>query len=232
MALKTIKNKGKRKGGKKSNRRTYKQMGGNKMVFALLVFLGIMVPITAKFYNQVVNIEENQTKIKNFNLVLQERKNEVTNSGSINPFLAVLSPTLEIGRAIGRANPLIISDVNIKNEIDTLKAQIDPDILYISAEDLKKLLPLGMTCDFGPSHDYEKDTTKVNTEAATIFNLGSPDYVRAPIYTTYFKGVEYFAINMKKYLELVDSNIKFANVAQELTKVIEKNMGPQIEELL
>jgi hypothetical protein len=51
MAYKSIK-KGKRKGGKKSNRRTYKQNGGNKLFFiiALLVSLGLIFPVSAKLF--------------------------------------------------------------------------------------------------------------------------------------------------------------------------------------
>ena len=44
MAIKTIKNKRKRKGGKKSNRRTYKQRGGNKTILALIT-ISIMVTL-------------------------------------------------------------------------------------------------------------------------------------------------------------------------------------------
>jgi cell division protein FtsL len=70
MAYKSIKKgKGKRKGGKKSNR-TYKQNGGNKMllmIIAMLVALGLIFPVSAKLFtnseeqsNRIVNAVENK----------------------------------------------------------------------------------------------------------------------------------------------------------------------------
>lgn len=56
MAIKTIKNKGKRKGGKKSNRRTYKQRGGN---INLLVMLTIGMLATL---NIIYRLPENNTQ--------------------------------------------------------------------------------------------------------------------------------------------------------------------------
>lgn len=56
MAIKTIKNKGKRKGGKKSNRRTYKQRGGNIRMLALFA-IGIMVTL-----NMIYILPENDAQ--------------------------------------------------------------------------------------------------------------------------------------------------------------------------
>lgn len=246
MAYKSIK-KGKRKGGKKSNRKTYKQNGGNNtlsMIIIILVGLGIIFPVSAKFYNKVVNKEENQKKIEGLISKLNEYKQNLSNTKLLpsnlaaaiipNPVQAIAGP-VSVGNTVDnviKREEIKANIAHTNNKISILEAEINEDYLFLTGEQLMSFLPYGITKDFGASPDFEPETTKVNTESSSVFNFLSPSYVRAPITQANIGLQDVYAINIKKWFELIESNMQFANFANKLTIAIEENnSGPTIEEI-
>ncbi len=145
MAYKSIK-KGKRKGGKKSNRKTYKQNGGNNtlsMIIIILVGLGIIFPVSAKFYNKVVNKEENQKKIEGLISKLNEYKQNLSNTKLLptnlaaaiipNPVQAIAGP-VSVGNTVGnviKREEIKANIAHTNNKISILEAEINEDYLFL-----------------------------------------------------------------------------------------------------
>jgi hypothetical protein len=251
MAYKSIKKgKGKRKGGKSSNRRTYKQNGGNKMLLmliAMLVSLGLIVPVSAKFYNKVVNKEDNENKIKFFTSKLIEFQEELSNINRLDTKLlataaAAIIPNpaqaFAVGNLVGNVYKSQAMNANIahtRKKIDILKAEIDEDYLFLTRDELMDLLPFGIRKDFAASPDFKPGTTKVNTGPYSLFY--TQDYVRAPITEAYIGLPDVYAVNINGWLNMIKNNMQLANFAMT-TIVNEANNsgsvidnGPTIEEI-
>jgi hypothetical protein len=123
------------------------------------------------------------------------------------------------------------------NKISILEAEINEDYLFLTYKKLMELLPHGITKDFGPSPDFVKDTTKVNTEPSTVLNFYTPSYVRAPITEAYIGLPDVYAVNINGWLNMIKDNMQLANFAMT-TIVNEANNsgsvidnGPKIEEI-
>jgi hypothetical protein len=244
MAYKSIKKgKGKRKGGKKSNRRTYKQNGGNKMlmmIIAVLVGLGIIFPVSAKFYNKVVNKEENQKKIEVLTSILNEYRQKLSNINLLDTKLlaAAIIPNPAQPFAVGNIVGNMINHEGINaniartsNKISILEAEINEDYLFLTGHQLRWLLPYGITKDFGSSPDFEPGTTKVNTEPSSFSNMFSPSYVSAPITQANIGLPDVYALNINGWLNMIEKNMQLAKFA--ITTIVNKENedGPTIEEI-
>jgi hypothetical protein len=252
MAYKSIKKgKGKRKGGKKSNRRTYKQNGGNKMlimVLYMLVVLGIIVPVSAKFYNEHVNKEENEKKIEVFkNRIISNDR--IIHTGNRDNNMLGLAAAIFAPGAIGtvaklayvssKVRPNTVTEAREQRVLDHRKleilyAQLNDDFLYFSEKDMKKFLPRGFKKTFNEKY------IELNTEPPNIYNMYDPDRIDSPIEPIHFNtnGLNkdysiyhgyYYAFPYKKFLELVEENNQFAEVVKDLTEEVVKDLTEEIK---
>jgi hypothetical protein len=127
-----------------------------------------------------------------------------------------------------------------KYEIAKLKAEISKDFLFISREDLLKLLPFGIAPEnfWLSDPDYSEDTIRVNIKDPQTSD-GVQKFVRAPIipptenrpfflgyYRNYqqISNIQYYAINIRKWMEFILSNTEFAEVCAVLVNSINENI--------
>jgi hypothetical protein len=213
------------------------------MFFALLFMLvswGLIVPVSAKFYNKVVNKEENEKKIEKLTSILNEYQQKLLNTNDLDITLlataaAAIIPNpaqpFAIGNMVGKMfnHERIKSNIeHTKDKISILEAEINENYLFLTLAELMELLPFGITKDFGPSPDFEPGTTKVNTGPSSLFY--PQDYVRAPITKANIGLPDVYAVNINAYLQMIKKNLQLANFA--LTTIVNEanNSGSVIED--
>ena len=255
MAYKSIK-KEKRKGGKKYNRRTYKQNGGYPILLmlsialSLLVSLRMIVPVSAEFYKEYVNKEENKKKIEQFENIFKRITIDSGSSGW--GYLLALSSVGGpiFGTVAKGALALAVADDQITTNssdqrksagrtLDILRAEANADYLYISKKEMEKLLPNGFKntpIGYGKIDKY----TKINTEKSSLSNWYDPKSIQTPIKFENFNAVgtsskywkfegDYYAVPYKEYFELVKRNKEFAEIVKDLTAAIESDIANREE---
>ena len=232
----------------------------------MLLLLFVIIRVNAYIYNTVVEREKTILKIEELERLRMEQikknKNKCKNkckckSWSISRFtsrstsrstsMSTIGPFLD--KELNEAywyDPREYKKGNIrpyfekKYEIAKLKAEISKDFLFISREDLLKLLPFGIAPEnfWLSDSDYSEDTIRVNIKDPQTSDWVQK-FVRAPIipptenrpfflgyYRNYqhISNIQYYAINIRKWMEFILSNTEFAEVCAVLVNSINENI--------
>lgn len=209
----------------------------------MLLLLFVIIRVNAYIYNTVVEREKTILKIEELERLRMEQIKKNRNKVRFN-----YGPTLDKERndaywydsrefQIGNVRPYFEK----KYEIAKLKAEISKDFLFISREDLLKLLPFGIAPEnfWLSDPDYSEDTIRVNIKDPQTSD-GVQKFVRAPIippienrpfflgYYRYYQNIsniQYYAINIRKWMEFILSNTEFAEVCAVLVNSINENIN-------